>query len=161
MEHELKTFSLECIEEGHYLLSYSGTAVVVPAIDMQRGKEVLKKVDDSTLTEPKTWIKEHKGTHKGCGRISDAMIIADAIRGRSIKDILNTKYPYKRNRSGSSNNPYCYRTYSRGKVFAALSVNKPEDYDRICSLLLKYPKVFEGIQYQDVFNWMKKRSRKE
>lgn len=98
-----------------------------------------------------TWLDEHRGSRKGSGRLADAMIIANAVRGMTIKQIQALPYPHKKGGK---------KRYAKDKIYEALSVKKPEDAQRINSLFEDYPKVFIGIEREDLFRWMQKKLEK-
>lgn len=98
-----------------------------------------------------TWLEQHKGTKKGCGRLADAMIIANAVRGMTIKQIQALPYPHKKGGK---------KRYDENKIYRALSVKKPDDAQRINSLYEDFPEVFQGIEREDIFKWMQKKLNK-
>lgn len=98
-----------------------------------------------------TWLNEHRGSRKGSGRLADAMIIANAVRGMTIKQIQALPYPYKKGGK---------KRYAKDKVYDALSIKKPDDAQRINSLFEDFPEVFNGIGREDIFKWMQKKLNK-
>lgn len=169
MLHDVKSFCIEEFEDGSYKVSYDGTLVVIPLIDynslteriaraedMQKHvveelKESGEIVDSLANFTTKDWYEEHKGSKKGCGRLADAMILADAVRGMSFAEIKEKRYPYKKGGT---------KKYGRDKIFDALSVKKPDDYQRVWDLWTDYPEVFSNISINDVFRWFGKRASK-
>lgn len=177
MEHNLKSFEAKIVDEGaEAVLSYDGTLVIIPLIDYnslkKRAEDAEKKVrareklaiqtkelnaklvaqvDDIARRTGRAWYDDHRGAKKGCGRMADAMIIANAVRGMSLAEIQAQHYPYKKDGS---------KKYGRDKIFDALSVKKPDDLQRIQSLMEDFPEVFSGIDREQVYAWMQKRASK-
>ena len=101
MLHNLKSFNIEVLADGLVSVSYDGTLVAVPLIDYnslakkyssavqalererERGKENMDLVSDLASYSTYSWYEQHKGAKKGCGRLADAMILANAVRGMS------------------------------------------------------------------------------
>lgn len=180
MIHDVKSFEVvdkDFLCHSEVDVKYDGTLVVMPLIDYktlvkkyesatkdleQKGyvldkklkdyKEAVETAKDLCFYTTCSWLEEHKGAKKGCGRLADAMILADAVRGSSIDELQRRRYPYKKN--GAT------KCYHKDKIFSALSVKKPEDVNRINSLLIDYPDAFEGLTIEDVFSWMAKRSKR-
>ena len=169
MLHDLKSLVIEELDDDLVSVSYDGTLVAMPLIDynsinkksssavqalkreQERSKETMDLVTDLARYTTYSWYREHKGAKKGCGRLADAMIIANAVRGMSLAEIQAKHYPYKK---GSS------KKYGRDKIFDALSVKKPDDLQRIQSLMEDFPEVFSGIDREQVYKWMQKRASK-
>lgn len=169
MEHDLKSLVIEVLNDEHVSVSYDGTLVAMPLIDynslkkksdsavedlnkiMERRDEATDLVTDLARYTTYSWYRKHEGAKKGCGRLADAMIIANAVRGMSLAEIQAKRYPYKK---GSS------KKYGRDKIFDALSVKKPDDLQRIQSLMEDFPEVFSGIDREQVYKWMQKRASK-
>lgn len=169
MIHDVKSFSIEVLDDDLVSVSYDGSLVAVPLIDYnslakksasavqalkrekERSKEVTDLVSDIASYSTYSWYEQHKGAKKGCGRLADAMILANAIGGMSLADIQAQHYPHK---NGGS------KKYGRDKIFSALSVKKPEDLERINGLLADYPDVFAGIDREQIYTWMQKRASK-
>ena len=169
MLHNLKSFSIEVLADDLVSVSYDGSLVAVPLIDYnaltkksssavqalkrekERSKETMDLVSDLASYSTYSWYEQHKGAKKGCGRLADAMILANAVRGMSLTDIQDQRYPYKHGAT---------KKYERRKIFSALSVKKPEDLERINGLLNDYPEVFTGIDREQVYVWMQKKASK-
>lgn len=158
MEHDLKSWNIQVFEDGHVRVSYRGTLVAMPLIDYnslkktkERYNEAKELTGDLVNYTTLSWYEENKGAKKGCGRMADAMIIANAVRGKTLAEIQTQHYP---NKKGGS------KKYSRGKIFDALSVKKPDDLHRIQSLMGDFPEVFRDIDREDVYKWMEKRISK-
>ena len=169
MIHDLKSFNVVTHDDGRVSVSYDGSLVVVPLIDYNslvkknsstlnalkkeqaRGKENADLVSDLASYSTYSWYTQHKGAKKGCGRLADAMILANAVRGMSLEDIQSQSYPYKQ---GST------KRYDRSKIFSALSVKKPDDLERINGLLSDFPEVFEGIEREKIYAWIQKKASK-
>lgn len=166
--------------DTHFKLEYDGTIVCVPLIDYntlikklgslekelkeeRKKRELLEKdlkdwmasaelCTDLVQYTTLTWYEDNKGAKKGCGRLADAMILANAVRGMSLSDIQEQAYPYKKD--GRT------KKYDRRKIFSALSVKKPTDYARITELLGDFPEVFKDIDREEVYAWMQKKANK-
>lgn len=168
MIHDVKSYSVENLDpltNEHSRIKYDGTLVVIPLIDYNTlmkkletyekkekvNKEALEVAGDLASYNTYSWYEEHKGAKKGCGRRADAMILANAVRGMSLADIQAQHYPYKKGGS---------KKYGRDKIFSALSVKKPEDLERINGLLTDFPEVFAGIDREQVYVWMQKKTNK-
>lgn len=180
MLHDLKSYDVRSFDNGamntQIGVKYDGTIVCVPLIDYQllvkkansavnalknekRKREIAEEsnrecVDlctDLAHYTTSSWYEEHKGAKKGCGRLADAMILANAVRGMSLSDIQEQYYPYKKDG---------VKQYDRRKIFSALSVKKPGDLERINSLLSDFPDVFKGIDREAIYVWMKNRASK-
>lgn len=169
MLHDVKSFCIEEYEDGSYKVSYDGTLVVVPLIDynsltkrvseaeesqervIEEARENNELVDSLVKYTTMDWYEEHKGSKKGCGRLADAMILADAVRGMSFAEIKEKRYPYKKGGT---------KKYGRDKIFDALSAKKSDDPQRVRDLLMDYPEVFSDISINDVFLWFGKRASK-
>lgn len=173
-QHDLKTFVTSVNPDGSTHVSYSGSVVLVPKQDFnalltykeqlkqaleavdKRNKalDVLKK-DLSTAKEDvkDDYLTSHRGgwDKSGCGNRADAEILAAAVKGASIEKLLKGRYTYDR---------YGHKkVYSRGKIFNALSVKKPEDYQRIVDLYTTYPEVF-NCSAEEVMQWYQKKYMK-
>lgn len=169
MLHDLKSFSAERYDDGSYKVSYDGSLVVIPLIEynsllkrvakaeetkerlVEETKENGELVDSLVQYTTLDWYEEHKGSKKGCGRLADAMMLADAVRGMTFAEIKEKRYPYKKNGT---------KKYGRDKIFEALSVKKPDDPQRIKDLLMDYPEVFSSVSVNDVYLWMQKKLNK-
>lgn len=169
MLHDLKSLVIEELSDGHVHVSYDGTLVAMPLIDynslkkksdsavkalkktQERSAEAMELTGDLAGYTTYSWYEQHKGAKKGCGRLADAMIIANAVRGMSLAEIQAQHYPYKKDGS---------KKYGRDKIFDALSVKKPDDLQRIQSLMEDFPEVFSGIDREQVYAWMQKRASK-
>lgn len=158
MEHDVKSLDTQVFENGRVHVSYDGTLVAMPLIDynsLKRDKERYNEAKELTgdLVNYTTlsWYLEHKGAKKGCGRMADAMIIANAVRGMSLAEIQAQHYPYKKDG---------VKKYEIKKITRALSVKKPDDLQRIQSLMEDFPEVFRDIDREDVYKWMQKRASK-
>lgn len=172
MIHDVKSWDIQVFEDGRVHVAYDGTLVAMPLIDYnslvkernaiskewektkkqaELGDESIKLICDLATYTTRSWYAEHKGAKKGCGRMADAMIIANAVRGMSLAEIQAQHYPYKKDGS---------KKYGRDKIFDALSVKKPDDLQRIQSLMEDFPEVFSGIDREQVYAWMQKRASK-
>lgn len=179
MLHDVKSYKVETVVDDGFVLqkvSYDGAIVHIPLIDyntLARKNESMKKALAREKLQRETVEARAKeamdvcadlkywrtysdsgknSTNKDCGRLSDAMMLANAVRGKSLEEIQAQQYPY--NKSGA------VRKYNRSKVFAALSVKKSDDLERINSLLSDFPEVFKDIPTEDVYAWMQKKSSK-
>lgn len=181
-QHDLKTFSEGMNADGSWHISYSGSCVVLPKIDFnsllqnaEKSTELMRQMNDrikileeinrkfraeiqATEENAKEFVSEdyltsHRGGYdkQGCGDRADAEILARAIQGATIKELLESRYTY--DRLGHK------RVYGRRKIFSALSVKKPEDYERITRLYAAYPEVFHCTT-EELFVWYKKRYEK-
>ena len=168
--HDLKSFELEPLDNGCFFCKYSGTLLAVPLIEyddlkknhekalaLMRGSflksnkknaDALKEARDTL----KKWDQHGKGRPSGTYDYTDACILADAVRGKRVRDIESIEYPYP---------PYkeC-KTFSRGKINRVLSVNKDNDWQRICLLYEKFPDAFEGVSGADLVVWYNERRKK-
>lgn len=179
MLHDVKSFEVidrDPILHSHVSVKYDGTLVVIPLIDyntlvkraetaekelevvknkleaqIEHAKEAVDFVSDLCSYTTTSWYEEHKGAKKGCGRLADAMMIANAVRGMSNDEIQAQSYPYKKGAT---------KVYDRRKVFSALSVKKPGDLERINMLLLDFPEVFADVPREEVYKWMQKKALK-
>jgi len=122
---------------------------------LEREREINKECRDLTtdLVSWKTlsWTEQMKGMKKGSGRTADAMIVANAVGGMSIQEIMAQKYPYKKDG---------VKKYTRTKIYAALTVKTDEDVRRIRELYDDFPEVFDGIEWSEVEAWMRKKHNK-
>lgn len=168
--HDLTTLHYKPLDNGGVFCEYSGSLVVVPKIDYNDLKKNHEK--DLTLTRNaftkviqknakdlkeakaalKKWDQHGKGRPSGSYDYTDACILADAVRGKRVRDIQSIEYPYP---------PYkdC-KTFSRGKINRVLSVNKDDDWERIYDLYEKFPDVFEGVSAADLAVWYNERRKK-
>ena len=155
MIHDVKSFNVVLCDDGSVSVSYDGTLIAVPLIDYKtltkKEKESSDLLSDLCSYTTRSWYAEHKGAKKGCGRRADAMILANAVRGMSFEEIQSQSYPYK---NGAT------RRYNRQKIYNALSVKKPDDFERIYGLLEDFPEVFNGINADDVIAWIQKKASK-
>lgn len=181
-QHNVKTFSKSVNADGSLHISYSGSCVLLPKIDFNAllklkasSEESLKLLKQSTdlINTQRNSLKElhgalktakedvvedyltsHRGGYdkQGCGRRADAEMVAKAVGGASIDELLKGRYTYDK---------YGHRrAYSRGRIFKALSVKKPEDYGRITSLINDFPDVFVSVGIEAVYCWMQKKASK-
>ena len=109
------------------------------------------------------------GTKKGSGDLGRAMMVADSIRGLSIKEILAKEYPYKKNLKqkkdvkekqhiNAKNPRYFYKMYSKTRVYEALAIiDKDNNTAKLDSMMQEFPDVFEGITEDMVSSWVAKR----
>lgn len=183
MVHDVKTFDIKKLDDDLVSVSYTGSLVLMPLIDYNDLDRAKGRLDVATkaaklaneraniMTEraksadnrAKTAVKEaqedflssHRGGYDkiGCGNRADAEIIACAVRGIPVKDILKRRFTY--NREGHK------KVYGRTKIFDALSVSKPDDITRINKLVLDFPEVFSDISPNDVFEWAYKKAHKK
>ena len=183
-KHDVKTFEVNAVDDEEVIVSYTGSVILLPKIDFNslvsdRGKlngaEKLKdsllhlylnetskvRKKDSEIAELKSanetavsdYFNSIRGTKskRGSGDMASAEILARAIRGDSLSDILKGRYTY--------NNRGNKKVYERRKIFFALSVKKPEDYERILNLYNSYPSVFD-CTLEEVSAWYYKRLKK-
>lgn len=183
-KHDVKTFEVNAVDDEEVLVSYTGSVILLPKIDFNslvsdRGKlngaEKLKdsllhlylneaskvREKDSEIAELKSanetavsdYFNSIRGTksNRGSGNRASAEILARAIRGDSLSDILKGRYTY--------NNRGNKKVYERRKIFFALSVKKPEDYERILNLYNSYPSVFD-CTLEELSAWYYKRLKK-
>lgn len=180
-QHDLKTFSPSVNPDGSVHVSYTGSVVLVPKQDfnalialreannksttmLSQANEALKQKNDAlgkyrealkTAKDDVTndYLTSHRGGYdkQGCGHRADAEILAAAVHGASVEQLLKGRYTY--DRYGHK------RAYSRGKIFSATSVKKPEDYQRIMDLYTTYPEVF-NCSIEVVIQWYQKKFMK-
>ena len=180
-QHDVTTFSVSENTDGSLHISYTGSCVMVPKIDFNMLIQIKEKADSNTEVFKEVlarneqlstavdnlhnslktarsevtldYLDSHRGgwNKDGCGNRSDAEILAKAIHGATNEELLKGRYTY--DRFGHK------KVYSRGKIFQALSVKKPEDYERITSLYSAYPEVFD-CTLEELFTWFKKRYEK-
>lgn len=180
-QHDLKTFSPSINPDGSVHVSYTGSVVLVPKQDfnalialheandkntallsqaseaLKQRNEALDKYRDALKTSKEDvtndYLTSHRGGYdkQGCGHRADAEILAAAVHGASIEQLCKKRYTY--NRYGHK------KVYSRGKIFSALSVKKPEDYQRIMDLYTTYPEVF-NCSVEVVIQWYQKKYMK-
>lgn len=108
-------------------------------------------------------LQNHKKT--GCGRYAQALMVADAITGIRVKEILQRKYPYKKN--PKNRDEYLYKKYADESVYAALRVvgndkSGIENTARLVSLWEDFPNVFSerNISQEMFLSWIYERGRK-
>ena len=183
-KHDVKTFEVNAVDDEEVIVSYTGSIVLLPKIDFNslvsdRGKlngaEKLKdsllhlylnetskvRKKDSEIVELKSanetavydYFNSIRGTKskRGSGGRASAEILARAVRGDSLSDIMKGRYTY--NSRGNK------RIYERRKIFFALSVKKPEDYERILNLYNSYRDVFD-CTLEELSAWYYKRLKK-
>lgn len=127
------------------------TAQQIRDIAVKRSREVMAEQADIANYNTYSWYEQHKGAKAGCGRLADAMILANAVRGLSLEAIQKLPYPYKKGAS---------KVYGQRKIFSALSVKQEGDLQRIDSLLTDFPDVFSDLSPQDVWAWVDRKRRK-
>lgn len=159
----LQKYSKESMELTSDLVTYK----TLSWLDAQKVEEINQENGEVHISN----------TKKGCGRLADAMILANAVRGMSITEIQSQYYPYKKDNSEEDNSEedkarnkarkilyknilYKTKKVSRRKVFDALSVNKPDDSDRIDSLFDDFPEVFKDIDREQISCWADKKANK-
>lgn len=129
--------------EGHRMLQDALKKIEVRdgIIERQR-KDMKSAVKDAE----ESFLSSHRGGWDkiGCGDKADAEILAKAIKGSSVSELLKGRYTY--DREGHK------RVYGRSKIFSATSVKKPEDFKRIMDLYDKYPEVF-GCSQIELVRW--------
>lgn len=150
MMEDLKSFEMKLLPNNMIYGKYDGDIVHIPLREYNRLVNASKQAQDERKN-PILRFKGHRGDKSGCGRLADAMMIADAVRGMSNAEIQKQRYPY--DALGHKKN------YGSTKVKSALSVNKPDDAIRIIGLIEDYPEVL-GVIREDVFIWMQKRQRR-
>ena len=124
--------------------------------EVKKGTQAEDWIPKSALAyyRTKKFVEECRGAKKGIGQLADAEIIADALRGVSLSEMMQKEYSY------NTKNKQTKKKYSRGKIFNALSVTKPDDVDRIKGLYLAFPEVFDcGIE--EIMLWIVKRQEKQ
>lgn len=158
------------VKDSGERISISGTGSLFLATTedfatvMTRSKKAIEKAKDVGFDEGVAFEFQHAKERRqdcfdmycrgqnhssGCGLKGDAEIIALAIRGVPLKQILQKRFTY--NKEGHK------RPYKRDKIYRALSVAKPDDRERIEQLYVGYPSVFEGITYEELMAWYWKR----
>lgn len=183
-KHDVKTFEVNAVDDEEVIVSYTGSIVLLPKIDFNslvgnRDKlDAAKKQADTLLnlysrelsrvkekdreiaelksaneTAVSDYFNSIRGTksNRGSGNRASAEILARAVRGDSLSDIMKGRYTY--NSRGNK------RIYERRKIFFALSVKKPEDYERILNLYNSYPSVFD-CTLEELSAWYYKRLKK-
>lgn len=174
-QHDVKTLHWEVVSDGHVFVSYTGSLVAVPQIDFnalvrdraslqaanaraERAisgmNEAREKARDAVHIAQEDFLSSHRGGYdkQGCGRRAEAEILARAVAGASISELLKGRYTY--DRDGHK------RAYSRGSIFKALSVKRPEDVTRIHLLIADFPEVFQGMELSAIFAWVQKKASK-
>lgn len=173
-QHDLKTFSPSINSDGSVHISYTGSVVLVPKQDfnalialrdvndkntalLSQANDALGKYREALKTAKEDAENDFRSSHQGgwnkqgCGHRADAEILAAAVHGASIEQLCKKRYTYDR---------YGHKkVYSRGKIFNALSVKKPEDYERIVSLYNTYPELF-NCSFEVVMQWYQKKYMK-
>lgn len=180
-QHNVKTFVASENNDGSLHISYSGSCVLLPKIDfnallqfktnsekslnllnqslnrIEKQNEVLNNLRGALETAKEDIVDDYLTSHRGgyvklgCGKRADAEILARAIHGATIEELLKGRYTY--DKLGHK------KVYERRKIFSALSVKKPEDYERITSLYSAFPEVFD-CTVEELFAWFKKRYEK-
>lgn len=180
-QHDLKTFSPSVNPDGTAHVSYTGSVVLVPKQDfnalialreasnkhtalLSQASEALKQRDNAidkyrdalkSAKEDVTndYLTSHRGGYdkQGCGHRADAEILAAAVHGASIEQLCKGRYTY--DKYGHK------RSYGKQKIYDALSVKKPEDYERIASLYNSYPELF-NCSFEVVMQWYQKKYMK-
>lgn len=177
-QHDVKTYVASKNNDGSLHISYSGSCVLLPKIDFnallqnsekssnvikqsldafEKQREVINNLNGKLETAKEDIVDDYLTSHRGgydklgCGKRADAEILARAIHGATIKELEKGRYTY--DKLGHK------KVYERRKIFSALSVKKPEDYERITSLYLAFPEVFDCTA-EELFAWYKKRYKK-
>lgn len=174
-QHDVRTYDSSINPDGSMHVAYTGSCVVMPKIDfndlihrkqqnealqdrvsqLESANKSLKKSSQTAVeTASDDFLSSHRGGYdkQGCGRRADAEMIAKAVGGASVDELLKGRYTYDK---------YGHRrAYSRGRIFKALSVKKPEDYERITSLINDFPDVFVSVGVEAVYCWMQKKASK-
>ena len=170
-QHDLKTLSTSINADGSAHVSYTGSVVLVPKVDfnalihaknelqnmqklttemLERDKKIIadakKYARDSEKRVTDDYLSSHQGGYDkiGCGQRADAEILAAAVHGASVNQLLKGRYTY--DRYGHK------RAYGKQKIYDALSVKKPEDYQRISNLYNSYPEVF-NCSFEVIIKW--------
>ena len=178
-QHDLKTFSPSVNPDGSVHVSYTGSVVLVPKQDFnalisaKNGLEETQKLIDEVMENDRKlvadakkcvrdsekrvtekYLTSHKGGYDkvGCGHRADAEILAAAVLGASVEQLLKGRYTY--DKYGHK------RAYGKQKIYGALSVKKPEDYGRITGLINDFPDVFANVGVEAVYCWMQKKASK-
>lgn len=181
-QHDVKTYKPSLNPDGSMHFTYTGSAVILPKVDfnalmhckskvdmcvntskqalarannLQSANEALKESAKKAVEKAsEDFLLSHRGGDgkKDCGRRAEAEILAKAVSGASIAELLKGRYTY--DKYGHK------RVYGRDKIFKALSVKQSSDYNRIVGLLRDFPTVFEGINYEQVFAWVQKKASK-
>lgn len=120
----------------------------------EENEDLKKKLEEAPEILKQEWKKSNAGVNrkKGSGRRADAQIVAMFIKGASVEEVSKTRFIY--NRGGHK------KYYSRGKIFAASSVKKPEDYQRIMNLYEDFPDIFGSISKEQLISWIQKKASK-
>ena len=120
----------------------------------EENEDLKKKLEEAPEILKQEWKKSNAGVNrkKGSGRRADAQIVAMFIKGASVEEVSKTRFVY--NREGHK------KYYSRGKIFAASSVKKPEDYQRIMDLYEDFPDIFGSISKEQLISWIQKKASK-
>ena len=135
-------------DQGVCNVAYDGDVVLVPLYIYKKLLKAAEKSDPDVKTIAGEYFKDpsHRGSRKGSGDLADALILADAVNGMPISEMLKKKYPHKKGGK---------KRYSRGKIYATLSA----DYDRVTELITDYPEEL-GYLGEKIFVWLKGRSKK-
>ena len=120
----------------------------------EENEDLKKKLEEAPEVIKQEWKKSNAGVNrkKGSGRRADAQIVAMFARGASVEEVSKTRFVY--NREGHK------KYYGRSKIFAASSVKKPEDYQRIMNLYEDFPDIFGGISKEQLIGWIQKKASK-
>lgn len=138
-----------------YKLTFSGELCILLQSDLDEGFAVYEQeLEEAPETLKQEWKESNAGINrkKGSGRRADAQIVAMFAKGASVEEVIKTRFVY--NREGHK------KYYSRGKIFAASSVKKPEDYQRIMDLYEDFPDIFGGISKERLIGWIQKKASK-
>lgn len=142
-------------------LNYTGSFVLLPVSDYNaiidnyesRIDECIEEAEQAPEMLREVWKANNcRNKRKGTGLKGDAEILAMAMSGVKVKDILKCRFTY--DKFGHK------RVFNERKVYKALSVNKSDDYQRIKDLFEAYQDVFLGITEQQVDDWYWKKYNK-
>ena len=170
----MNEIKLRCIEEGGYKVSSDEEIVIklkrkddelVNTIkELSEGHKLLaNKVLEDRKKIANEYVKKldnNKAAKTGCGRLADAMIIVDAVRGKKLKEMLVIKYPCKIYTRGGTKQHVSKKTYSDRKIKDATRVQDMSDIERINKLMEDFPEVFAAVSREDVYNWAQKKMNK-
>jgi hypothetical protein len=111
----------------------------------------VKNVEDQELrSEARRESLKSNGNRRGSGRKAEAMMVADSIRGMSVAEITEKRYPHSKHST---------KKYTKRSVYRALSFKNDADAKRVAELYEDFPEVFSGISLEEVMEWCKRRAK--
>ena len=150
-----ETFHDKALFPEAYKITFSGELRILLQSELDECMEVYEQeLEEAPEILKQEWKKSNAGVKrkKGSGRRADAQIVAMFIKGASVEEVSKTRFIY--NREGHR------KIYGSSKIFAASSVKKPEDYQRIMDLYEDFPDIFGGISKEQLISWIQKKASK-